>query len=683
MNKPYLLAPCGSFDAVLAAISAGADECYFGGSGLNARMNAKGFTEEEFYNALHLLRLHGVRSNITLNTLNFDRELPETIAFAKKAHENGADAFIVQDLGLAKLLYEAIPSVELHASTQCACHNLEGAIQLSKLGFSRIVLARELPYEDIKAITEYGTKTGMFQTEVFVHGALCVCHSGMCLMSSVIGNRSGNRGLCAQPCRMPGNTENSIGTASRNGYPLSLRDLTLSKHISELLPLGIASLKIEGRMKSPDYVYRTVKILRELIDNGTDATDKQYNDLLDIFSRGGFTDGYFTKKYLYDNRRMYGIRRESDKAKTAMTDIVIPELAKVPVKLYTSIKKNRKPYARFEAYGKYIGEAVLPEQAQAANNAPLTPESLYKNMSKLGSTQFTLESFDIDLDDGLFLTASAINTLRREAVENLEKAIISDRTGNIAGNREKAEDMQPEKRSCRSPKLRFFTDDPDFTYNKAKYPEELESICLPLEIFIKDKVTVSQPFGVRLPRVVFEAENDNIRKALANAKNSGASYIYISNIGHIALAKETELPIYGGMGLNITNSQTLAEYASLGITSLCLSPELNCAQMRDILRVKGVKCSAIVRGRLPLMVLESCIIRASDSCSNYNKASYYCGEYTDRIGKKFPIYPEKRFTDNNDPCRNIIMNADILDLYSKKDEIAKCGADILEIISEE
>jgi len=682
MKKPYLLAPCGSYEAVLAAISAGADECYLGGSANNARMNAKGFTEEEFYNALKIMRIHGVRSNITLNTLNFDRELAQVLEFAKKAWDSGADAFIVQDIGLAKLLYSEIPGVELHASTQCACHNLDGAIELSKLGFSRIVLARELPLEDIKSITEYGIKTGRFETEVFVHGALCVCHSGMCLMSSVIGDRSGNRGLCAQPCRMPGNVTNNLGKRGKGEYPLSLRDLTLSKHITELLPLGIASLKIEGRMKSPDYVYRTVKILRELIDNNADADDKKYNELSDIFSRGGFTDGYFTKKYFTDNRRMYGFRSDSDKAKTADAVVEIPPMSKVPVKLYAEVKTGGMPYARFEANGK-SGEFRLSEPASLANNAPLTKDSFLKNMSKLGSTEFVLAGSEICIDDGLFLTASSINSLRRGAMEALEKAILSDRSGTNAGQRQESASLECETRNVKAPKLRFITDDPNFRYDKKKYPEELESICLPLEIFRDSTKDIYLPFGVRLPRVIFDAEKENISNALANAKNSGAMYVYISNIGHIAMAKETSLPIYCGMGLNVSNSHALAEYAAMGMESICLSPELKSAQMRDIKRVKNVKCSAVVKGRLPLMVLESCILRASGVCSNYSGASHFCGEYTDRIGKRFPIYPEKRFTDGNDPCRNIIMNADVLDIYSKKDEIRKCGVDILEIITEE
>lgn len=680
MRKPYLLAPCGCYESVLAAVSAGADECYFGGGGLNARMNAKGFTEDEFYKALRFLRLHGVRSNITLNTLNFDRELEGTLFFAKKAWENGADAFIVQDLGLAKLLYDYIPGVELHASTQCACHNLDGAIQLSKLGFSRIVLARELQYEDIKDITEYGKISGMFETEAFVHGALCVCHSGMCLMSSVIGDRSGNRGLCAQPCRMPGRVTNSRDEKS-GGYPLSLCDLTLSRHITELLPLGIASLKIEGRMKSPEYVYRTVKILRELIDSSVNADDKKYGELMDIFSRGGFTDGYFTGNYLSDNRKMYGFRSEKDKAKTADTVVEIPPVPKIPVKLYAEIRKDKKPYARFEMSG-CSGEFTLDRSVALSKNAPLTKDSFLKNMSKLGSTEFVLSESEIILDDGLFLASSEINALRRGAVLSLENAVIFGRTVDF-GEKEYKTSESFARHIPENQRVRIFTDNPHFVYDKKLYFHGLESICLPLELFSKGNVDgISLPFGVRLPRVYFGEEKDNILTALKNAKNSGAMYVYVSNIGHIDVARASGLNLYGGMGLNVTNSKTLSVYADMGFECLCLSPELKTAQMRDIVRVSGVECSAVVRGRLPLMVLESCVLRSAGLCSNYNGISRRCGEYTDRIGKKFPICRERRFDGKNSPCRNIIMNADVLDLYSKGEEIRKTGVEILEIITE-
>lgn len=682
MKKPYLLAPCGSPEALRAAISAGADECYFGGSGKNARMNAKGFSEDEFFDALRLLKLHGKRSNVTLNTLLFDRELCETVEFAKKAHSFGADAFIVQDLGLASILSKEIPGVELHASTQCACHSLDGAIQLSKLGFSRIVLARELPLSDIISITEYGRKSGEFETEVFVHGALCVCHSGMCLMSSVIGDRSGNRGLCAQPCRMPGSLESCNGSRRDGTYPLSLRDLSLSKHITKLLPVGIASLKIEGRMKSPEYVYRTTKILRELIDTCSDADDKKYGELLDIFSRGGFTDGYFTGRYLTDNRKMYGYRSEADKGKTAEAQVTIPDVQKIPVSLEVSVRDGEMPFAKFTARGK-SGEFTLPNIPGKAQNAPLSKESLLKNMSKLGATQFVLGECKITLDDGLFLAASEINALRRGAVEALENALLSVRSERSIKRSEPTVSVKPQSRKSSVQKIRIITDNPLFEFDGNKYSEELESICLPLELFRENKpFTVKHRFGVRLPRVIFQAERENVILALKNAVKCGAEYVYVSNIGQLEIARTTGLPIYGGMGLNVTNSETFLEYARMGLECITLSPELNTSQMRDIMRAENVRSAAVVKGRLPLMVLESCILRANGLCTNYDGKCRICGEYTDRIGKKFPIYPERRFGNKGEGCRNVILNADVLDLYRKRDEIRKSGVEILEIIAE-
>ncbi len=682
MTKPYLLAPCGSIQALHAAVAAGADECYFGGNALNARMNAKGFTDEEFAEGLKYLRLHGVRSNITLNTLVFDREMDAVLEFAKKAHSMGADSFIVQDLGLAKRLQREIPGVELHASTQCACHNLDGAKKLSELGFSRIVLARELSFEDISKITEYGK--GIYETEIFVHGALCVSHSGMCLMSSVIGGRSGNRGLCAQPCRMCGELENCKGKSKSGLYPLSLRDLSLSQHIKEILPLGISSLKIEGRMKSPEYVYRTTKILRSLIDENKNADEENYRELSEIFSRGGsFTDGYFTQKYLKDNRGMYGFRSENDKGKTAEAGVEIPQEKKIPAEIYVRVKKNEKPYVKLCARGKE-GEYSLENPPSDAKNAPLTRELLIKNISKLGSTPFVAEKCTADLDDGLFLTTSEINALRRGAAENLVAEFLLPSVDGITEKlSENPVSVLAEKRSCGSPKLRFFTDRADFTPDTQKYTEEIESICLPLELFREGKELCEKPslaFGVRLPRVIFEAEYQNVKKALDRAKDFGAKYVYVSNIGHIELAKETGLEVCGGIGLNVTNTDALLEYAGMGLNCISFSAELSCAQMRDILRAEGVRCAAVCEGRLPLMVLESCVLRANGLCQNSDGACSVCGEYTDRIGKKFKIYPERRFTDKKgDACRNIILNADVLRLYDKKDELRKCGAEVLEV----
>ncbi len=680
MKKPMLLSPCGSPGALRAAVAAGADECYFGGSAANARMNAKGFTEEEFRGSLELLRLHGIRSNITLNTVLYDREMDETVEFAKRAVAAGADAFIVQDLGLAKRLREEIPRVELHASTQCACHNLEGAKALAQLGFSRVVLARELPLSDIEKITAYGLATGLFETEVFLHGALCVCHSGMCLMSSHVGGRSGNRGLCAQPCRMMGSLENASGKKVGGVYPLSLRDLSLARHIEKLSSVGVASLKIEGRMKSPEYVYCVTKAYRNLIDEKKNATLAQEKKLSEVFSRGGFTDGYFTNAYKSDNREMYGYRSEADKKSTREAEINVAEIPKIPAEVRVSIKRGEAPCCAISACGRQ-GEHRLEKPPATAQNAPLTRESVMKNITKFGGTEFYAQNVEISLDEGLFLSASDINELRRRALKNLILQINMPKNGVFCDKKEQIFAKREKKNAV---KLRIFTENCSFLQDKNRYPEEIESICLPLSVFANEKkfTPPKYKFGVQLPEVIFEEEIPFVKKCLERAATAGAYYVYLSNIGHISLARETGLLLFGGAGLNITNSEALSEYTKMGFYSLCVSSELKMPQIRDLRSDNGASLAVCAYGRLPLMVLESCILRARGLCCG-NSCSI-CGEYTDRIGKKFKILSRRRFIEGEGlPCRNIILNADVLRLYDRKDKLSAANADIWEIYDNE
>lgn len=301
---PFLLSPAGSMPALRAAVDAGADEVYLGGPVFNARMNAGNFDRETLVSAASLCRRNGVRLHITLNTLIRDREFASAMEYVGfLAREVRPDAIIIQDLGLAAQIRREYPSLALHASTQLRIHSYLDAEFLKDFGFTRAVLARELPEEDIKAFA-----AAVPETEIFVHGALCVSESGGCLMSSVIGGRSGNRGECAQPCRLP----------CGNGYALSLKDLCLADRMDSVLESGVTSLKIEGRMKSPDYVYAVTSVYRRLIDEHRNATEKELRFLADVFSRGGFTSGY------YDGRiddSMFGFRSERDKKRTAAVTV--------------------------------------------------------------------------------------------------------------------------------------------------------------------------------------------------------------------------------------------------------------------------------------------------------------------------------------------------------------------------
>ena len=278
MNKlPELLSPCGSYDALLAAIEGGADAVYFGGTAFNARMNAKNFDRGEIISAVSACREKGVKAYVTLNTQIFDRELKSALDHAAFLYESGVDALILADFGLSSLIKRYIPDFELHASTQMTAHSFDGAEKLYDFGFKRVVGARELSRENIASLCK-----SRAEIELFIHGAICVSVSGQCLMSAMLGGRSGNRGQCAQPCRMCYNGE----------YPLSLKDMCLSDHIPELIDMGVSSLKIEGRMKSPSYVYGVTKIYRTLLDERRKATAEENNELKRLFSRSGFTDGY-------------------------------------------------------------------------------------------------------------------------------------------------------------------------------------------------------------------------------------------------------------------------------------------------------------------------------------------------------------------------------------------------------
>jgi len=671
MKTPSLLSPAGSFDALVAGISCGADELYFGGATNNARINAKNFDENEFAEALKLCNLYHVKSNITLNTLVSDREMKDALSFAYHAICLGADSFIVQDIGLARILKQNIPEIELHASTQCACHNSDGAKQLHSLGFSRIVLARELPLAEIKKITDDGING--YETELFLHGALCVSHSGMCLMSSCIGKRSGNRGLCAQPCRLP----YSMNEGAKKEL-LSLKDLSLASHMTELLSLGVAALKIEGRMKSPEYVAGVTKLYRTLLDEKRNATLDEMSYLQELFSRNGFTDRYFTGNYKTKNSDMYGIRSETQKRTSAfLKENIVVSLPKLPLSMECEILAEKSVKLKAE----YCGISALyiaPFTAAKAEKSPLTVETVSKNLKKLGSTHFCIDDshLQIKLDDGLFLTAAQINELRRFVISELEQKIIGEKKS-IA--KFSIDPERVERRKSGLPQFRIYFNSIHQCTKEWEPYKPLESIVYPLscfrsltenEIFVLSHLPV--PFGVKLPRVIYNDEIETAKGLLKRAKDLGADYCEVSNIGQIELGKSTIRTVYGGIGLNIYNSECIGAFQSMGVSSLTLSPELGTAQMRDIMQ-QEMKIAVCVSGRLPLMVLESCIRKANGKCSSCRKEPYLL---CDRMNFQFPVIPEERFSGEEKACRNIIYNSVSLDLLKNEEKLRETGAQI-------
>ncbi len=670
---PKLLAPAGSFDALCAAISAGADEVYFGAGSFNARYNAKNFTDDELKEALGLCRIFGVKSNITVNTLLFDKEINEALELVYKTACFGADAFIVQDMGFASMIKKQMPDIELHASTQCACHNKDGADRLFESGFSRIVLARELSCDDIKTISG----DNRYETEIFVHGALCVSHSGQCLFSQAVGGRSGNRGMCAQPCRMEYSREGSA-----KGYALSLRDLSLCKNITELLTLGVSSLKIEGRMKSPEYVYGVTKQFKALLTEQRNATDDEQKYLSELFSRSGFTNGYFTKSYLSSNREMYGVRTEKEKELTrkAEEQIVLKKPQK-EISAVCSFRCTELPKLSFIC-GEYVSTAIGQVPIEKAKSSGANFDSVAKNITKLGDTYFSLcrDDISMSLDEEAFVPASVINELRRNAIKDLydmmckEKEILRTKTSFIPPRSRESE---------REVKLRlYFENTADFEKKLCGY-KNIDSLVFDPKAF-SDRKTISEickryKTGVLFPRVMFESEKQKAKEFLLEAKSLGAIFCEVSNIGHIEIVRSVGLDVYGGIGLNITNTLS-AEYfiQNAGLGSIVMSPEMKFGAIRDIPKLDNVSYCYYAKGRLPLMTLESCVVRATSKC---NMKDGICSALCDRMGAKFPIYPQKRF-DIEYPCRNIVYNSVIHDHRTKK-ELYRCGINILCISAEE
>ena len=680
IERPALLSPAGSYDALCAAIDAGADEVYFGASMYNARAGAKNFSTEEFADAVKLCRAMNVKSNITVNTLAYDRELSDVCNLIYDAACLGADAFIIQDLGTASLVRSNIPNVVLHASTQCACHNRDGAQRLFDLGFSRIVLARELSSEDIAHITD----NAPYETEIFAHGAICVSHSGQCLFSSVVGGRSGNRGECAQPCRM----EYSLDRAGKKSYPLSLRDLSLARNIKDLCSMGIASLKIEGRMKSPEYVYGVTKIFKALLVEERDANDDEMRALEELFCRGGFTSGYFTKKYLSSNSSMYGIRSDADKEKTRKAEEQTAKLIEKPKRQISAVCEfavGKNPSLSLLC-GEHTVTVTGQEPLSPAKNAGADFESVAKNLTKFGNTCFSLSKDDISmtLSEGTFVPASVINELRRSASDALFEALTATKPisrpniGFVPQKNEYAENI---------PQVRLYFAGTGDIDKKICNHKNIESLVFPLEAFEKDGERIKElsdkyTVGVLFPRVLFCGERENAAKNLAYAKECGAGFCEMSNVGHIDVVRESGLEVYGGMGLNITNTVCAEVFADkFGISSLVLSPELKLGGVRDIGKKDGVKYCLFARGRLPLMVLESCIVKAGGKCKKASAPGADCALLCDRMDMLFPVRGQKR-QDMAFPCRNVIYNSVIADLRMKK-ELYRAGIDVICVCAED
>ncbi|MBR7082650.1 MAG: U32 family peptidase [Clostridia bacterium] len=619
-NLPELLAPAGSPDALDAALAAGADAVYFGAKTLNARHGAENFDDVSLFDAVRKCRALGVKTNITINTEIYGRELMPALSLVGDLMKAGADAFIVADLGLARAIKMMYPSAVLHASTQASGQNAYSARALEKLGFSRMVAPRELCKNDLIQLC----KTSPIETEIFVHGALCVSFSGQCLMSSVIGGRSGNRGECAQPCRLP--------YRCASCYPLSLKDSCLAGHITEILPLGVASLKIEGRMKSADYVYGVTKIYRALLDEGRNADESEIVCLADLFSRSGFTDGYFTSKIGSD---MLGVRTDEQKKTTAATESAKYEKRRLPIRVFGDFSSVP---ASVTACAEIDGESVTATaeaEIYDGDYPALDAERIRTALSKCGATVFEAENVDVASGDGARLPLKAVNEMRRAALaklfDNLTRVDATKCTGKIP---------DVKKRTSSPKKTAYFAFADAITEAATEY---FDNIFIPLDQYLK-LAPKDEKIGFAMPPVTFDGECGDGLSMVGTARALGATAALVTSLWQTEILGG--LTLFGDIRFNVVSAQSADVLRSAGIGYVIASPEISptYAHFCD---------GAVMYGRLPLMTTVKCAIK--DVVGVKSDACRYCDTHrfttlVDRTGAEFIITREP-------PHKNVIYNS--------------------------
>ena len=556
-----LLSPAGSMEALHAAVCNGADAVYLGVDSFNARRGARNFTLQELPEAVRYCHIRGVKVHLTLNTLVSDREMPQVAELVAAAARAGVDALIVQDFGVVSLCRQIAPKLALHASTQMSIHSLEGVRQAAALGISRVVLARELSREEIAQIC----RNSPVEIEVFVHGALCMCYSGQCYMSSVIGQRSGNRGQCAQPCRLPYGYDRF-----EEKYPLSLKDNCLVQYLRELERMGVASIKIEGRMKRPEYVATVTGIYRSALQGET-VNEQTLRILRSAFSRQGFTQGYYLGRTGDD---MFGIRSQEGENRALMqaarASYEGAEAQRVPVKFYAVIEHDSEALLAVQDEDGNVckTQGAVP---QPAINRELTQEELTERLSKTGGTPFFCREVRCKLDRDLSLPAAELNRMRREVLTHLMA---------VRGRTEPPELNRP----VRQTRFSGTRKPPELTVSVLKTeqitPKLLKMRPAVLYVPISEieartdfyrALAARQKLAAVLPRVVREPENGALLNALGIAASVGIRRVLIGNLGQLEPAKSRGFEIAGDFGLNLFNSAAMALPAELGMVSATAS----------------------------------------------------------------------------------------------------------------
>ena len=621
MAKIEILAPVGSEEMLRAAVFSGADAVYLGFSGFNARTGAGNFDADSLQEAVRFCHARGVAVHVALNTTVYGTELSALEQAIRAVAASGADAVICQDLAVATLIGKIAPQLPRHGSTQMSVHTLQGALELKELGFTRVVLARELSLPEVEHITKH---CGI-ETECFIHGALCMSVSGQCYMSAFLGGRSGNRGSCAGPCRLPFEANALPEGKPGRLHHLSLKDNSAIDKLDKLQALGVASAKIEGRLRTPEYVAAAVSAC--LAGREGRAYDR---DLLkNAFSRSGFTSGYLDGKI---DGTMFGVRSEADAELTKKTLPMLRELyrrerSRVPVQMKLEIEEGGEKLTVIDADGNKAF-AYGDAEPQPARTDPT--ESLNRSLAKTGGTPFMAEKITVEMDGGpWFIPGSAVNELRREALDALLKKREVLRPWPTTEEHVAALPQRtlPPRRTLRA-RFERWDQVPERALDGVEY------LILPIAQADRVPREWRAKTLLELPRVMFGVLEQDTARRIAATQDAGFAGYEVSNIAHLRLCRG--LPMTGGFGLNITNNVAAQFYAEQGLSSLLILPEVKDSDIASIAPTrngKPVPTGVMIYGHMPLMLTRACPLQNIHDCAHCDKT----GVLTDRKAKKFPV----------------------------------------------
>lgn len=650
MIKPKILAPAGSPETLQAVLDCGADEVYIGGKCFSARQNATNFSIDEIKQSAKKCHMYGAKLHVAVNTILLDTQLNEFAEYIKSLTDAKVDALIVQDLGALDIIKEVSPNMELHASTQMTIHSVNGALLMRDLGFKRVVLSRELDKKTIQEISSLG-----IDTEIFVHGALCMSVSGQCYMSAMIGSRSANRGLCGQPCRLP-----FSACGNKDNHALSLKDMSLIQHVQDFIDMGITSLKIEGRMKRPEYSACAVSTLK----NALDGLPFDMNTLKSVFSRGDFTDGYYT-----DSRtNMFGVRSKED---VISAEDVLPKIRETYRKvrkvsnLNFSLSIEEDKPATLIATDDMCSYSVYGEVPVKAINKPLDYSMAEKQISKLGGTVYNFSGLSFEPNKTLTLPVSALNEMRRQLISNIDADRVHRNEPILKVNNNFKLQLPNRLQTSKSLDIRLRVR--NFNQLSNINMQDINYIILPLDSIISQKdipYDIISKIIVQPPRFI-QNEFETIER-LSQIFSIGIRHLMCNNLAYVNIGNNIDYKLHGDFGLNVVNSLAIDTLKYLNCMDTIVSFELKLSQI-DALN-KSIPIGLEAYGRLPLMLVRNCPIKNEVGCKKCHHS------ISDRTNRTFPVYCTGGYSE--------VFNAEVMSIADRLDSINNIDYYVLSFVNE-